>query len=75
MPLPSTTDVLTALYADQPLPVAGLALPTVPAPAPGVGSTPPASGAAPAVGEDVLVGRGAAAPALSPLLSLLGGGK
>lgn len=39
-PLPSATDVLTALYANQPPPVAGLALPTV-SPPPGVGSTPP----------------------------------
>ena len=44
VPLPSAADVLTALYADQPLPVAGLALPTVPAPAPGGRrSTPPST--------------------------------
>ncbi len=69
VPLPSATDVLTALYANQPLPVAGLALPTVPAP--GVGSTPPSVPQPPSKKTT----GGGAPPALSPILSLLGGAK
>ncbi len=72
VPLPSTADVLTALYANQPLPVAGLALPTVPTPAPGVGSTPPS---VPQPPSKKTTGGGAPPPALSPILSLLGGAK
>ncbi len=72
VPLPSATDVLTALYANQPLPVAGLALPTVPAPAPGVGSTPPSVPHPPSAKT---TGGSAPPPALSPILSLLGGAK
>ena len=79
VPLPSTADVLTALYADQPLPVAGLALPTVPAPAPGVGSTPPQAVHAavphPPTSKTAPSSTAPNAPVLSPLLSLLGGGK
>ena len=69
VPLPSATDVLTALYANQPPPVPGLALPT--APAPGVGSTPPRS--VPQPPSKKTTGGGAPPPALSPILSLLGG--
>ena len=72
VPLPSATDVLTALYANQPLPVPGLALPTVPSPAPGVGSTPPS---VPQPPSKRTTGDGAPPPALSPILSLLGGAK
>ena len=77
VPLPSAADVLTALYGDQPLPVPGLALPLVAGPAPGVGSTPPASVPRPPSAKTAPSPRGAApdAPVLSPLLSLLGGGR
>lgn len=83
VPLPSAAQVLTALYGDQPLPVAGLALPLVPgpAPAPGVGSTPPVTQASvpqPPSGKTAPApakGTAPDAPLLSPLLSLLGGGK
>jgi phospholipid/cholesterol/gamma-HCH transport system substrate-binding protein len=72
VPLPSATDVLTALYANQPPPIAGLALPTV-SPPPGVGSTPPAS--APTVPQppSKKTTGGGPPPALSPILDLLGG--
>ena len=64
VPLPSATDVLTALYADQPLPVAGLALPTVPAPGAGgrARRRPPSVRAAPAVGDDAPSGAAPGAP-------------
>ncbi|MDT7552983.1 MAG: phospholipid/cholesterol/gamma-HCH transport system substrate-binding protein, partial [Pseudonocardiales bacterium] len=79
-PLPSAADVLTALYGDQPLPVPGLALPLVAGPGPGVGSTPPASRSTvpqPPSAKTAPAPTGSApdAPALSPLLSLLGGGR
>jgi phospholipid/cholesterol/gamma-HCH transport system substrate-binding protein len=74
-PLPSAADVLTALYADQPLPVAGLALPLVAGPAPGVGSTPPVPRPPSAKTAPAPAGAAQGTPVLSPLLSLLGGGK
>jgi len=69
VPLPSATDVLTALYANQPPPVAGLALPTV-SPPPGVGSTPPTVPQPPSRKT-----TGGSAPPLSPILGLLGGSR
>lgn len=74
-PLPSAAQVLTALYGDQPLPVAGLALPVAPAPAPGVGSTPPVPQPPTAKTAPAAAGTAPGAPVLSPVLSLLGGGK
>ena len=75
VPLPSTTDVLTALYAGKPPPVAGLALPTVP----GVGSTPPTGGTQVAQPPSSVApappAGSATAPQLPLLGSLLGGGK
>lgn len=71
VPLPSATDVLTALYANQPPPIAGLALPTA-SPPPGVGSTPP--GAVPQPPSKQTTGGGPP-PALSPILDLLGGAR
>jgi phospholipid/cholesterol/gamma-HCH transport system substrate-binding protein len=69
VPLPSATDVLTALYANQPPPVAGLALPTV-SPPPGVGATPPTVPQPPSRKT-----TGGSAPPLSPVLDLLGGSR
>ncbi len=74
--LPSTQDVLTALYAGKPPPVAGLALPSVPAP-----SGASASSAAPAVAQPPTSvapapPAGSATASDLPLLgTLLGGSK
>lgn len=70
VPLPSATDVLTALYANQAPPVVGLALPTV-TPPPGVGSTPPTVPQPPSKKTT----GGGAPPPLSPILDLLGGAR
>lgn len=73
VPLPSAAQVLTALYAGQPPPVPGLALPTVPAPA--AGSAPSTGVAqAPAPTAPAVADPKAPPPGLPLLGSLLGGG-
>ena len=82
VPLPSAGQVLTALYAGQPPPVAGLALPTVPAPAPGSAPAAPGTPATPSAPQVAQApaprapAAGATPPASDlPLLgTLLGGG-
>jgi phospholipid/cholesterol/gamma-HCH transport system substrate-binding protein len=74
VPLPTATDVLTALYAGQDPPVPGLALPTLPAP----GVAAPSGGVAQAPAPKPAAAGAPAAPKpqLPSLLgSLLGGGR